>query len=239
MVNDGLRTQYQLQKQVMAAANETRSNYQATADLVTKLGMSTQGIFKNDDDIIAFTKSFNKSLVLSGAGAQETTAAILQMGQALGSGVLQGDELRSLSENAPAMMTLLAEGLGVARGQLKQMGADGELTSAMIVKAFQKQSDKIDKMFAQMPMTFGSATTILQNRVAEWVGTINGVEGPLAKITKMVQDFTAWLDTSAGDQFLSGLSDGISAAVDAVVYLGQEAASVYDFSPAIGQQLNL
>ncbi|MEK4479565.1 tape measure protein [Paenibacillus sp. FSL R5-0876] len=229
MVNDGLRTQYQLQKQVMAAANETRSNYQATADLVTKLGMSTQGIFKNDDDIIAFTKSFNKSLVLSGAGAQETTAAILQMGQALGSGVLQGDELRSLSENAPAMMTLLAEGLGVARGQLKQMGADGELTSAMIVKAFQKQSDKIDKMFAQMPMTFGSATTILQNRVAEWVGTINGVEGPLAKITKMVQDFTAWLDTSAGDQFLSGLSDGISAAVDAVVYLGQEAASVYDF----------
>lgn len=229
MVNDGLRTQLELQRQVMDAANETRANYQATADMVTKLAMSTQGIFKTDDDIIKFTKSFNKALVISGAGAQETTASILQMGQALGSGVLQGDELRSLSENAPAVMSLLAEGLGVARGELKAMGADGKLTSEMIVKAFEKQSNKIDQMFSQMPMTFGSAMTIMKNKVAEWIGTINGAEGPLSRITQMVQDLTAWLSTSAGEQFLSGLSTGISKTVDLVVWLGEGVADVYNY----------
>ncbi|OMD73365.1 hypothetical protein BSK48_05740 [Paenibacillus odorifer] len=229
MVNDGLRTQLELQRQVMDAANDTRANYQATADMVTKLAMSTQGIFKTDDDIIKFTKSFNKALVISGAGAQETTASILQMGQALGSGVLQGDELRSLSENAPAVMSLLAEGLGVARGELKAMGADGKLTSAMIVKAFEKQSGKIDKMFSQMPMTFGSAMTIMKNKVAEWIGTINGAEGPLSRITKMLQDLTAWLSTSDGEQFLSGLSEGITTTVDIVVSLGDAAAQVYSY----------
>lgn len=229
MVNDGLRTQLQLQRQVMDAANETRANYQATADMVTKLAMSTQGIFKTDDDIIKFTKSFNKALVISGAGAQETTASILQMGQALGSGVLQGDELRSLSENAPALMSLLAEGLGVARGELKAMGADGKLTSEMIVKAFEKQSGKIDQMFSQMPMTFGSAMTIMKNKVVEWIGTINGAEGPLSRITQMVQELTAWLSTSDGEQFLSGLSAGITTTVDIVVSLGDAAAQVYSY----------
>jgi tape measure domain-containing protein len=229
MVNDGLRTQVQLQQQVMDAANETRANYQATADLVTKLGMSTQGIFQTDDDILKFTKSFNKALVISGAGAQETTSAILQMGQALGSGVLQGDELRSLSESAPALMTILAEGLGVARGELKQMGAEGKLTSDVIVKAFEKQSDKIDKMFEQMPMTFGAATTIFKNKVSEWVATLNGVGGPMSKITQMVQDLTAWLSTDAGGEFLSGFSAGIATAVDLVVYFGQVIADVYNF----------
>jgi tape measure domain-containing protein len=125
LVNDGLRSQEKFQQQVLDVANKTRASYTATADLITKIGAGTQGVFKNDDQMLRFAEQFNKTLVLSGTSAWEAENAILQMSQALGSGVLQGDELRSLSETAPALMRILADGLGVARGQLKQMGADG------------------------------------------------------------------------------------------------------------------
>ncbi|MFH5185722.1 tape measure protein [Paenibacillus sp. TAB 01] len=181
LMNDGTQTQLELQQKVMAVANNTRQAYAETAKMVAQLGSSTQGVFKSNQDVLDFTSRFNKLLVTGGANAEESKSAILQMSQALSSGVLQGDELRSLSETAPMLMKVLADGLGVARGSLKQMGADGELTSAKIVAAFAKQDAYINQLFAKMPVTFGQAMTIGKNKAAEWVATINGTNRTAAK----------------------------------------------------------
>ena len=101
LINDGLRTTAQLQRQIFDVADRTRASYLDTADLIIKIGAGTQGVFKTDNDVLKFAESFNKTLAISGATAVETSSAILQMSQALGSGVLKGDELRSLSETAP------------------------------------------------------------------------------------------------------------------------------------------
>ena len=229
LVNDGLRTNAELQKQVLDVANRTRQGYVETAGLVTKLGAGTQGIFKNDDELLKFTERFNKSLVISGATAVESSSAILQMSQALGSGVLQGDELRSLSETAPVMMRILSDGLGIARGELKSMGAAGELTADKIVAAFQSQSDKIDTMFEQMPMTFGGAMTVLTNYFKTWFGSLNEVGGPLTQITEKVQQLTAYLQSDAGQQLMDGLANGIANAVGWLIQMVELAARIYTF----------
>lgn len=229
LVNDGLRTQAELQRQVLDVANRTRQGYVETAGLITKLGAGTQGIFKNDDELLSFAERFNKSLVISGATALESSSAILQMSQALGSGLLQGDELRSLSETVPVMMRILSDGLGIARGELKQMGADGELTADKIVKAFQNQSEQIDSMFKDMPMTFGGAMTIMGNYLKTWFGSLNQIGSPLTQITNQVVLLTAYLQSDDGMRFMNGLAQGIGTAVSWLMQLVQMVGQVYNF----------
>lgn len=229
LINDGLRTTAQLQKQVFDVANRTRASYLDTADLIIKIGAGTQGVFKTDDDVLKFAESFNKTLAISGATAVETSSAILQMSQALGSGVLQGDELRSLSETAPVMMRILSDGLGVARGQLKQMGADGELTADKIVQAFEKQTTKIDSMFATLPVTFGGAMTILKNTVMEWYSTLSQVGGPLTAITDRVVQLTTFLKSDAGVKFFNDIANGVAIAIGFLMQLLSVASQVFLF----------
>lgn len=229
MINDGTRTRLELEKQVLDIANRTRAGYVETAGLITKVGAGTQGVFKNNNELLSFAESFNKSLVVSGATAVESQSAILQMSQALGSGVLQGDELRSLSETAPALMRILADGLGVARGQLKKMGADGELTSDKIVKAFENQQAKIDEMFKTMPMTFGGAMTQLSNKFKTWFSTLNEAGGPLQNITDKVVALVSFLDSANGQAFFDGLAQGITIAIDFMMWMVQTASDVYTF----------
>lgn len=229
LINDGLRTTAQLQKQVFDVADRTRASYLDTADLIIKIGAGTQGVFKTDDDVLKFAESFNKTLAISGATAVETSSAILQMSQALGSGVLQGDELRSLSETAPVMMRILSDGLGVARGQLKQMGADGELTADKIVAAFEKQTKNIDSMFAGLPVTFGGAMTVLQNQVMRWYSSLSQADGPLSSITEKIVQLTSYLQTDAGQDFFSGLSNGIATAISWLVSMVEWLVQVYSY----------
>lgn len=229
LVNDKMRTNLDLQRQVLDVANKTRQGFVETADLVTKIGAGTQGIFKNDDELLKFAERFNKTLVISGATATESSIAILQMSQALGSGLLQGDELRSLSEAAPVLMRILSDGLGVARGQLKQMGADGELTAEKIVKAFQNQAEVIDSMFKEIPMTFGGAMTVLKNNLITWYATLSQTSGPLTQITDQVVLLTEYLQSDAGLQFMNGLAEGIATAVSWLIQLVQWAGQVYNF----------
>lgn len=218
MINDGTQTQLELQQKVMNVANETRQAYKETANMVAQLGASTQGVFKENQDLLDFTSRFNKLLVIGGASAEDSKNAILQMTQALASGVLQGDELRSLSETAPLLMKVLADGLGVARGSLKQLGADGKLTSDKIVAAFAKQDAYIDKLFAKMPLTFGQVMTLAQNRMVTWIATLNKADGPIQKLTQSLAGLMNWMDTSQGQGFLDGLSSGIRLSADGVAW---------------------
>lgn len=228
-VNDGLRTQAQLQQQVLDIANRTRTSYSATAGLVTKLGVGTQGLFKNNDELLDFTDKFNKSLVISGVSAADAESAMQQMSQALGDGVLQGDELRNLSNTAPAMMQILSGGLGISGGELMQMAANDDLTADQFVKAFQNQSGQIDKMFEEMPVTFGGAMTVLDNIIKGWVGSLGEAGGPLSRITELVVLLTTYLQSDAVTNFLDGLAMGISTAVSWMIQLVEYAAQVSSF----------
>lgn len=218
MINDGTQTQLELQQKVLDVANSTRQAYKETASMVAQLGASTQGVFQTNKALLDFTARFNKLLVTGGASAEDSKNAILQMTQALASGVLQGDELRSLSETAPMLMKVLADGLGVSRGSLKQLGADGELTSDKIVAAFEKQDAYINTLFSKMPITFGQAMTIAQNKAVVWISTLNGANGPMQKITESFMGLIAMLDSEQGQGFLDGMTAGIRLAADGIAW---------------------
>lgn len=227
LINDGLRTQQQLQNAVRQVAIDTRSQYNATADLVAKVAPTE--VFKSTTGVLKFAEKLNKVFIASGASAAEQQSATLQLSQALASGRLQGDELRSLSETAPMLMKYLADGLGVARGQLKQMGADGELTSAKIAQAIMKMSDQIDADFAKMPITFGQAATVIGNKFTVLRERLLQPGQAFDRIIQKASEVADYLDTAQGTAMLDNIAGGINLAVDAAMKLLQGAADVYQY----------
>ena len=209
MMNDGLMKHHELQKSILKMANDTRSGYGETVDLMSKLTMS--GAFENTSGVMDMTESINKAIRIGGGTNEMNKSAMLQLSQALGSGVLQGDELRSLSENAPYMMKVLADGLGVARGELKQMGADGELTTAVVIQAFENQRDVINSTFENIPRTWGDVTTKLGNSWTNFMQHLVREDGTgvLNPLINQFYAFAEWLDTTNGQAFLFGIASAI------------------------------
>lgn len=229
LVNDGLQTQAELQQKILKTANETRSSYRDTADTVAKLGLFAPNLFKTNDKLVGFAETLNKLFVASGAGTVERQTALLQLGQALSSGVLQGDELRSISEAAPLFMDQLAKGIGVARGELKGMGADGKLTADVVVKAIQKQEKEIDKLFQKMPMTFGGALTIMGNKLDDWLGKMYEAGGPLRYLTSQMEGLIAWMDSDRGAAFFSGMTVALNALIMSITLFGNIIGTILNF----------
>lgn len=230
LINDGLRTQRELQDAVRQAANASRGEYNATASLVSKISQAE--LFATNDGAIKFAELLNKTMVISGATASEQQSAIMQLSQALASGVLQGDELRSLRENAPMLMKYLADGLGVSQGELKALGAEGELTAAKIAEAIMSMSDQIDADFTQMPMTFGQATTLIGNKIGTLWERLQQPGQAVDRIISKVMELVAWLNTDHGTAFLDSIASGVTAIVGGLMWLLQGAADVYNFVSA-------
>jgi tape measure domain-containing protein len=229
LVNDGLRSQAAFQKQVLDVANRTGDSYTATADFIARIGAETNGVFKNNDQMLAFAENFNKSLAISGASPAQAQDAMQQMAQSLGDGVLQGDELRSLAGPDPALLRILSDGLGVSVKKLQQMGDEGQLTADKIVQAFAHQSEQVDQMFQRTPMSFGRAMTAAKNTFQSWFATLGQANGPLQKITEKVRQFTAYMQSDAGQRLFAGLTSAVSVAVDRLVQLADWAGRVFVF----------
>lgn len=198
LINDGLQTQDGLQKKVLRTANDTRQAYKATADFVSKLRLNNGKLFDSVGKALGLASTVNKALVIGGASTVEAESTILQLSQAMAAGRLQGDEFRSLAENAPVLMTMIAEGMGKTRGELKDMSKDGELTAEVIYEALSKTSGKIDQMFRRMPITFGQATVIVRNQWGSFISKINSDSGVLQtlahNIVSLSTKITAFLD---------------------------------------------
>ena len=226
MMNDGLLAHHELQKQILQSANATRSSYANTVDLMNKLSFS--GGFNTTQDMMDFSETINKSIRLGGGTKVMNDSAMLQLSQALGSGRLQGDELRSLSENAPFLMKALADGLGVSRGQLKQLGADGELTTTKIIEAFQNQADAIDELFNGIPVTWGDNMTILQNKWTNFMQHLSNPGGVLEPLINKFNELIAWIDTANGQTFMLGVATGIEWIVTGLLMLGNVMGWVAD-----------
>ena len=140
MMNDGLQTTAELNDMIYASAQRSRGSYLATADAVAKLGLMAGDAFSSNKETIAFMEQVNKQFKIAGTSAAGIDAAMLQLTQAMGSGVLRGEEYNSILEQAPNIIQAIAKYLDVPKGQLKEMAADGKIT-ADIVKAAMFGSD--------------------------------------------------------------------------------------------------
>lgn len=165
-INDGSQTTEQLQSKIMAAANRSRGSYQDMANSVAKLNLLASDAFKSNDEAIAFAEQLNKMFVVSGASSQEASNAMYQLNQAMASGRLQGDEYRSIIENAPMLANAIAEAMGVSRAKLKELASEGAITAEVIKNAMANCADDVNRQFEEMPMTFGQAMNMIQNEAA-------------------------------------------------------------------------
>ncbi|WP_242598117.1 tape measure protein [Heyndrickxia oleronia] len=162
-INDGLQTQAELQKKIYQAAQRSRSAYSDTANAVAKLNLLAKDAFKSNEEAIWFSEMMGKAFTVSGASTQEREAGMYQLTQAMAAGRLQGDEFRSIMENAPMLAQAIADFTGRSMGDLKEMSAEGTITADIIKNALFRAADDIEKKFKNMPLTFGQAMTKLGN----------------------------------------------------------------------------
>ena len=159
LMNDGLQSTAELQDMIYASAQRTRSEYATTTQVVAGLGQRAGNAFSSNAEIVQFAENLNKQFKIAGASQQEISSASLQLTQALGSGVLRGEELNAVFESAPNIIQTIADYLGEPIGSIREMAADGQITAEIVKNAMLKATDKIDAEFRQMPMTLAEATT--------------------------------------------------------------------------------
>lgn len=163
LMNDGQQTTAELQKMIFESAQRTRGEYQATASTVARLGITAKDAFSNNAETVAFAEQLNKHFVIGGANASEMAAVSLQISQALGSGVLRGDELNSVFEQAPTIIETIADYLEVPIGTIREMASNGEITAQIVKNAMLSAAEETNAKFESMPITFGQAMTTIKN----------------------------------------------------------------------------
>lgn len=163
LMNDGLQTTQDLQNMIYLSAERARGSYQATADAVSKLGLMAGDAFGSSEEIIAFMEQVNKQFTIAGTEAAGIDAAMLQLTQAMGSGVLRGEEYNSILEQAPNIIQAIADYMEVPKGQLKDMAAEGLITADIVKAAMFAAADDTNAKFEQMPKTFSQIWTSFQN----------------------------------------------------------------------------
>lgn len=213
LMNDGLQTTAALQEDIFKAANDSRAPYQAMADMVGKMGILAKDAFSTNDETVEFAEQISKQFVISGTSAQGAEAATLQLTQAMGSGVLRGEELNSVFEQAPTIIQSIADYLGVPIGQIRAMAQEGEITADIVKESMFKAANATDAKFEAMGMTFGQAWTIFQNKSGRAFQGVFTQMGQLA-------------NSDALDGFLDGLAGGIETAAGIVSSIGGGIASI-------------
>lgn len=162
-INDGLQTTAQLNRMIFQSANRARGSYAETAAMVSKLGLLAGDAFGNTQEIVAFAEQLNKQMVISGTKTAEGQAAMLQLTQAMASGVLRGEELNSILEQTPMIAQTIANYLGVNVGQMREMASEGAITADIVKNAMFAAAEETNAKFEEMPMTWGQVWTKFQN----------------------------------------------------------------------------
>lgn len=163
MMNDGLQTTNELNQMIFASANRARGSYTETAAMVSKLGTLAGEAFDSSAEIVAFAEQLNKQMAISGTSTTERQAAMLQLTQAMSSGVLRGEELNSVLEQTPMIAQTIADYLGVSTGEMRNMAAEGAITADIVKNAMFAAAEETNAKFAEMPMTWSQVWTMFQN----------------------------------------------------------------------------
>ena len=171
-----------------AMANRNRASLQDLGDLYYKTASSAKQFGASQEDVLKLTDIVSKSLIVGGADTAQQKSTILQLSQALSSGVLQGDELRSLRENAPRLMQEIAKNMGTTMAGLKEMGAKGELTTQRLMQAILASGGAIEGEFARMTPTIGQALTVLGNKWSKFILDIQNNTGFFGQVAGLILD---------------------------------------------------
>lgn len=163
MMNDGVQSTQELVNMVYAAAQDARGSFAEMADVVARFGNNAKDAFSSSEEVVAFANLVQKQMTIAGASTQEASNAMLQLSQALGSGVLRGDELNSIFEQAPNLIQSIADYLDVPIGQIREMASEGELSADVVKAAIFASADEINAKFSEMPMTWGQIWQSMQN----------------------------------------------------------------------------
>lgn len=201
------------------AAQNSRSDLSDTTTLINRIMMS--GVYGQEAGSLGsatrMAEILNKTMVVGGGTAEENKRALIQLSQGLSSGVLQGDELRSIREQAPYLASVLAEGLnkiddrfiGTTVGDLKELGAQGELTSDVVIRALETMQDQVDATFAdKAPRTWAQGLTSIKNTIKVVTAYLQSMEGgPLSKISELVWTIADYLKSTDGLRLMSGIAN--------------------------------
>lgn len=206
MVNDDSQTPAELQDKVFDAANRSRGSYTDMAGAVAKMNLLAGDSFTSNDEAIGFTELLQKSLKVSGAGTSEQQSAFLQLTQAMAAGKLQGDEFRSVMENAPMVADAIAKYMGKSKGELKEMSSDGLITADIIKNAMFTAADDINDKFTEMPMTFADVGQLMANNAMEAFGPT-------------MEKLNTLLNSSGAQTLLAALNEGIAAIAEGANWL--------------------
>jgi tape measure domain-containing protein len=197
LMNDGLQTTQDLQNMIYLSAERARGSYQATADAVSKLGLMAGDAFGSSEEIIAFMEQVNKQFTIAGTEAAGIDAAMLQLTQAMGSGVLRGEEYNSILEQAPNIIQAIADYMEVPKGQLKDMAAEGQITADIVKAAMFAAADETNAKFESMPKTFSQIWTSFQNTA-------------LMSFQPVLQRMNEIANSEAFQQFVNNAIEGLS-----------------------------
>lgn len=167
MMNDGLQTTAELNDMIFASAQRSRGAYQETADLVSKLGVLAGDAFGSSAEIVAFAEQVNKQMTIAGTSTAGAQAAMLQLTQAMSSGVLRGEELNSILEQAPTIAQSIADYLGVSVGVMRDMASEGQITAQVVKNAMFAAAEETNAKFEAMPYTWGQVWTSMKNTITQ------------------------------------------------------------------------
>lgn len=162
-MNDGLQTTQELETMIYQSAQRSRGSFTDTMGLVSQLGTMAGDAFNSSKEIVQFAEQLNKQLALSGASGSSAQAALLQLEQGLASGVLRGDELNSVMEQAPAIAKSIADYMQVSVGQLREIGSQGQITADIVKNALFDAAQKTNEEFEKTPMTWAQVWTVASN----------------------------------------------------------------------------
>lgn len=214
MMNDGVQTTAELVNMVYAAAQDARGSFSQMADVVARFGNNAKDAFSSSEEVVAFADLIQKQMTISGASTQEAANAELQLSQALGSGVLRGDELNSIFEQAPNLIQNIADYLDVPIGKIREMAADGELSADVVKAAIFSAADDINSKFNEMPMTWGQIWQSMQNTA-------------LIAFQPVLQRLNDLANSEAFQTFIQG-------AIEAMATLANILLNVFDLAVSIG-----
>lgn len=166
-----------VQQELFDISQRTRSSFESNAEVYRRFALAGKELGVTQNDVLQFTESVNQAIALSGASGAEAQAGLIQFSQGLASGVLRGDELRSVLEQLPAVADVIAKQLGVTRGELRKMGEEGKITSEIILDAFKNSAAELDQNFGKVVPTIASAMTTLRNAFVRFVGELDQANG--------------------------------------------------------------
>lgn len=207
LVTEGSEQLAFAQASVMRAAQETYQPLEVTAEVYQRIAQNAKALGLNFADVESITKTVSRTIALSGADTQAASGAMRQFGQALASGSLRGDELNSILEGTPALAQAIARGLGVTTGQLRQMGADGELTADKIIRGLQSQEAEVAALSTTLEVTAAQAATTFFNSLVGVIGKLDEASGASKGFASAVLELSGALDRFSSGEFMDFFRD--------------------------------